>query len=83
MCSSDLLKLAGYKADYFAFLVIPSESPCEPFAVQVTDRFIEDGRAIYGEVVDNIMNYDKSRDSVYFHTIDLPQWRIKQLELEN
>ena len=24
----DTLKLAGYKADYFAFLVIPSESPC-------------------------------------------------------
>lgn len=76
----DTLRLAGFKADYFAFLVIPSESPCEPFAIQVSDRFIEDGRAIYSEVIENIMNYDKTNDSVYFHTIDLPQWRINQLE---
>lgn len=76
----DTMRLAGYKAEYFAFLVIPSESPCEPFAVQVTDRFIEDGRAIYSEVIENIMNYGKTNNAVYFHTIDLPQWRINQIE---
>lgn len=74
----DTLRLAGYKADYFAFLVIPSDSPCEPYAVQITDRFIEDGRASYTEVLQNILNKGKS-ESVYFRMMDLPRWRLDQL----
>jgi len=77
----DTLRLAGYKADYFAFLCVPSESPCEPFAVQITDRFIEDGRALYTEVIENITNYQKSEKSVFFKLMDLPSWRLNQLEL--
>jgi len=75
----DTLRLAGYKADYFAFLVIPSESPCEPFALQVTKRFIEDGRAISGEIIEKVLNYTDSHEEVYFDFIDLPTWRLKQL----
>ena len=75
----DSFRLAGLKADYFAFLVIPSESPCEPFAVQITDRFVEDGRGTYTEVIENIIAYDQSRKSVYFKVMDLPTWRLKQL----
>ena len=73
----DTFRAAGLKADYFAFLVIPSESPCEPFAVQISDRFIEDGREIYTEVVENIINYKKSNESVFFKLMDLPVWRLK------
>ena len=79
----DTLRLAGYKADYFAFLVVPSESPCEPFAVQITDRFIEDGREIYTEVIENILNYKQTNESVYFKMMDLPNWRLKQKALED
>ncbi len=75
----DTLRLAGYKADYFAFLVIPSENPCEPFALQVSDRFVEDGRGIYSEIVENILSYDKTKEEVFFDVIDLPIWRLKQL----
>ena len=73
----DTLRMAGYKADFFAFLVVPSENPCEPFALQVSDRFIEDGRATYTEVLQNMLNY--KGEEVYFRVIDLPQWRINQL----
>jgi hypothetical protein len=73
----DTLRMAGLKADYFAFLVIPSESPCEPFAVQMSDRFIEDGREIYTEVVENIMAYKNTNEQVFFKLMDLPKWRLK------
>ncbi len=75
----DTMRMAGYKADYFAFLCIPSEVPNEPFAVQITDRFIEDGREIYTEVIQNILDYEKSDKSVFFRMMDLPSWRLKQL----
>lgn len=74
----DTLKLAGYKAEAFAFLVVPNESPCEPFAVQITDRFIEDGREIYTEVVQNILEYKSSNKEVFFRMMDLPRWRLEQ-----
>lgn len=79
----DTLRLAGIKANYFAFLCVPSESPCEPFAVQITERFIEDGRALYTEVIQNIINYKQSNKSVFFKEMDLPQWRLKQILGEN
>ena len=75
----DTLRMAGYKADFFAFLVIPSESPCEPFALQVTNRFVEDGRGVYGEVIEKVLNYNETREEVYFDEIDLPIWRLKQI----
>lgn len=74
----DTLKLAGYKAEAFAFLVIPSDSPCEPYALQVTSRFIEDGRATYTEVIQNILD-KKESESVYFRQMDLPRWRLEQI----
>ena len=76
----DTLRMAGFKADYFAFLCIPSESPCEPFAVQITDTFIEDGINTYLEIVENIKNYKESNENVFFKVMDLPYWRLKQIE---
>jgi len=76
----DTLKEAGFKVEHFAFLVIPSESPCEPFAIQLTDRFISDGRASYTDVLTRTMEYDNAKGQVFFHVMDLPQWRINQLE---
>ena len=73
----DTLRMAGIKADYFAFLCVPNDNPCEPFAVQIDDLFIEDGREIYTEVVQNIINYGNS-DQVYFRQMNLPEWRLKQ-----
>ena len=75
----DTLRMAGYKADYFAFLVIPSESPCEPFALQTTQRFIEDGRGVSSEIIEKILNYTDTHEEVYFDEIDLPNWRLSQL----
>lgn len=74
----DTVRMAGYKADYFAFLCVPSDSPCEPFAVQITDEFIEDGRELYSEVLQNILDYKKSNNGVYFRLMDLPRWRKEQ-----
>lgn len=74
----DTLKLAGFKANFFAFFVIPNESPYKPFAFYVTPRFIEDGRAAYTEVLENIKNY-KGGEDVLFHELDLPRWRLEQL----
>lgn len=74
----DTFRMAGLKADYFAFLVIPSESPCEPFAVTVDDLLLEDGREEYTEVLQNIQNYNKTNEAVYFHTMSMPTWRKKQ-----
>ena len=74
----DTVRMAGYKADYFAFLCVPSDSPCEPFAVQITDEFIEDGRELYNEVLQNILDYKKSNNGVYFRLMDLPRWRKEQ-----
>lgn len=79
----DTLRMAGIKADYFAFLVVPSESPCEPFGIQISDRFIEDGREIYSEVVENILAYKKTDEQVFFKLMDLPQWRLKQKGYED
>lgn len=76
----DTIKMAGLRANAFAFLVIPNESPCEPFAVQLTDRFIEEGRAMYSEVISRIIEFN-SGDSVFFHQGDLPSWRLAQLGL--
>lgn len=73
----DTLRMAGIKADYFAFLCVPNENPCEPFAVQIDDLFIEDGREIYTEVVENIMNYGNN-NQVFFRQMKLPEWRLKQ-----
>lgn len=73
----DTLRMAGLKADYFAFLVVPNESPCEPFAVQISERFIEDGREIYTEVVENILKYKQTNEEVFFKLMDLPSWRLK------
>ena len=75
----DTFRMAGFKADYFAFLVIPSESPCEPFAVSIDDLLLEDGRSGYTEVLANIQNYNKSNEAVFFHSMTIPQWRMKQL----
>lgn len=75
---TDTLKLAGFKADFFVFFVIPSESPCKPFAFYATQRFIEDGRAAYTEVLENIKAY-KGGEDVLFNELDLPRWRIEQL----
>lgn len=75
----DTMRMAGLNVNAFAFLVVPNESPCEPFAVQITDRFIEDGRALYTEVIDNIQKFQYSGGSVFFHQMDLPPWRLKQL----
>lgn len=75
----DTLRLAGFKADFFVFFVIPNESPCKPFAFYTTQRFVEDGRAEYTEVLENIKGYDASNESVLFHELDLPRWRLKQL----
>lgn len=76
----DTMRLAGYKANYFAFLCVPSESPCEPFAVQLTKDFIEDGRAIYNEVLQRTIDFKNSKsEQVFFKTMDLPEWRKKQL----
>lgn len=74
----DTLKMAGYKADYFAFLVIPSESPCEPFAITVDDLLIEDGREAYNQVLENVLNYNRTNEAVFFHNMSMPLWRMKQ-----
>ncbi|WP_314070006.1 PD-(D/E)XK nuclease-like domain-containing protein [Campylobacter showae] len=76
---TDTLKLAGFKADFFVFFVIPNESPCKPFAFYATQRFIEDGRAAYTEVLENIKAY-KGGEDVLFNELDLPRWRIEQLD---
>lgn len=75
---TDTLKLAGFKADFFVFFVIPNESPCKPFAFYATQRFIEDGRAAYTEVLENIKAY-KGGEDVLFNELDLPRWRLEQL----
>ena len=75
---TDTLKLAGFKADFFVFLVIPNESPCKPLAFYATQRFIEDGRAVYTEVLENIKAY-KGGEDVLFNELDLPRWRLEQL----
>lgn len=75
----DTMRIGGYKVEAFAFLVVPSDSPNKPYAVQISDRFIEDGRASYTEVLENILNYKQNIGQVYFHEMDLPSWRLKQL----
>ena len=75
---TDTLKLAGFKADFFVFFVIPNESPCKPFAFYATQRFIEDGRAAYTEVLEHIKAY-KGGEDVLFNELDLPRWRLEQL----
>lgn len=75
---TDTLKLAGFKADFFVFFVIPNESPCKPFAFYAKQRFIEDGRAAYTEVLENIKAY-KGGEDVLFNELDLPRWRLEQL----
>lgn len=75
---TDTLKLAGFKADFFVFFVIPNENPCKPFAFYATQRFIEDGRATYTEVLENIKAY-KGGEDVLFNELDLPRWRLEQL----
>lgn len=75
----DTFRMARLKADYFAFLVIPSESPSEPFAVTIDDLLLEDGRSGYTETLANIQNYNKTNEAVFFHTMTIPQWRMKQL----
>ncbi|MFY4844610.1 PD-(D/E)XK nuclease-like domain-containing protein [Aliarcobacter butzleri] len=74
----DTLKMAGYKADYFVFLVIPSESPCEPFAVIVDNFIIEDGREEYNEILLNLQEYNKTNEDVFLHEMTMPVWRMKQ-----
>lgn len=73
----DTFRMAGLKADYFAFLVIPSESPCEPFAISIDDLLLEDGREQYTEVLQNIQNYNKTNEAVFFHAMSMPVWRMK------
>ena len=73
----DTLRMAGYKANYFVFLVIPSESPCEPFAVIVDDLLIEDGRECYTEVLANIQEYNKTNEDIFLHNMSMPVWRMK------
>ena len=77
----DTLLLAGFKVKAFAFLVIPSDSPCEPFATQATGDFIEDGRSEYIEAVKKLLDFNKSKNQVFFHKTDLPLWRKQQLGL--
>lgn len=77
----DTMRMAGLKVEYFCFLVVPNDSPCEPFAAQLTDRFIEEGRAIYSQVLENILSYTEptNKEKVFFHQADLPKWRLEQL----
>ena len=78
----DTLLLCGFKVEAFAFLVVPSESPCEPFAVQITDDFIEDGRGQYSELINEVLEYKQANSNrVKFHLMDLPQWRRDQIGL--
>jgi len=76
----DTMRLAGFEVKAFGFLVVPSESPNEPFAYQVTPDLIEDGRAVYAELIDGYLEFEKSEsDAVTFLTMDLPMWRREQL----
>lgn len=78
----DTLRLCGFNVEAFAFLVVPSESPCEPFAVQITDDFIEDGRGQYSELIQEVLEYKQANSNrVKFHLMDLPQWRRDQIGL--
>lgn len=79
----DTLKALGFRANHFAFLVVPSETPYEPFAFEVGEELLEDGRAIYSELLDTIYNMKKAGDyTVRFRRLELPTWRRKQLGLE-
>lgn len=75
----DTLKMAGYKANYFAFLVIPTISPSEPFGMVADDFFIEEGRESYTNTLLKIQEYNKSNEPIYFHNLSIPEWRKKQL----
>jgi len=78
----DTMRALGYKANHFAFLVCPSENPFEPFAFEMTEDLIEDGRAIYSELIANILEIQGRNDHrIRFKPLDLPQWRREQLGL--
>lgn len=77
----DTFRMAGLKADYFAFLVIPTISPSEPFGMVADDFFIEDGRESYNNTLLKIQEYSKLNEPIYFHSLSIPEWRKKQKEL--
>ena len=53
----DVLRALGYRANGFAFLVVPSESPFEPFAYTVTEELYQEGRADYGDLVNGYKEF--------------------------
>lgn len=71
----DTLKLAGYNVKHFAFLVIPSVSPFEPFAFRVTDELLEEGRGQYSYLLDGYSDFLKTKDKeVSFLEMNLPSF---------
>ena len=75
----DTLRLAGFKANAFGFLCVPNDSPCEPFAVQLSSEFIELGRESYTNAVQKVLEYSNARNQAYFHTATMPKWLREQL----
>lgn len=76
----DTLTAMGYNAKHFAFLVQPSENPFEPFAFEMSQDLIEDGRAIYAEMLGTVLDMKQRGDHrISFKQLDLPQWRREQL----
>lgn len=74
----DTFRMAGLKADYFAFLVIPTVSPSEPFGMVADNFFIEDGRESYNNTLLKIQEYSKLNEPIYFHNLSIPEWKKKQ-----
>jgi len=70
----DTLKMLGYNAKYFTFLVVPNQSPFIPYALNCSQDFLEHGRAQYSEIIYDYLEYKKSGSPIDFGILDLPDY---------
>jgi hypothetical protein len=76
----DTFRMAGLKVNAFAFLVVPSETPNEPFGCYVDKDLEEDGREQYPTIIQHILDHKKDGgERIIFKKLSMPQWRLRQL----
>jgi hypothetical protein len=78
----DVAKALGMKVNAFAFMVVPSVTPFEPFCVQATQELMEQGRSEYGELIDGFKEWlNQPSQPLQYKPLNLPTYIRKMLGL--
>ncbi|WP_373069873.1 PD-(D/E)XK nuclease-like domain-containing protein [Sulfurimonas sp.] len=74
----DVINKAGYKADRFIFILVETSAPYMVSVQEMSLESIEEGRAIYSELLQTWKNYKNDGVVNVVKTTGYPEWYLEQ-----